>query len=124
MQKIKINYNLDNQILNFDISELLGDTVKEKYESLYVKFIKISTGYLNEGANSVQLIMPPYLTDGFMRNRVNQIGRVFIGNLNMRWKVYQDSELDPDSIQIESNIGTTTLVFNGLYKFVDSILKF
>lgn len=124
MQKIKINYNLDNQILNFDISELLGDTVKEKYESLYVKFIKISSGYLNEGANSVQLIMPPYLTDGFMRNRVNQIGRVFIGNLNMRWKVYQDSELDPDSIQIESNIGTTTLVFNGLYKFVDSILKF
>ena len=110
----EINLEIDREILGdllknagtvaaWDFSTSLGDTIKEKYESLYVKLTEISTivhrKTLRGGANFV-VCSPeiaalfetatagyaPTMSDNF----TSSLGIQYVGAVNGKWRLYKD----------------------------------
>lgn len=110
----EINLEIDREIITdlrrnagtvatWDFATALGDTIKEKYESLYIKVVEISNiihrKTLRGGANWI--VTSPEVasifetsTAGFApapsNNFESSLGIQYIGTVNMRWKIYKD----------------------------------
>jgi len=110
----EINLEIDREILQdlrlnagtvaaWDYSTALGDTVKEKYESLYVKVTEVSNVIhrktLRGGAN--WLVTSPEVasifetaTAGFApapsETFTSSLGVQYVGTINNRWRLYKD----------------------------------
>lgn len=110
----EINLEIDREILldlrrnagtiaSWDLSAAAGDTIKEKYESLYVKVVEVSNiihrKTLRGGANWI--VTSPEVaaifetaTAGFAPAPSNtfssSLGIQYIGTVNNRWKLYKD----------------------------------
>ena len=110
----EINLEIDREIIgdlrtnagtttSWDYNTALGDTIKEKYESLFVKVVETSAVIhrktLRGGANWI-IASPevcaifetatagfaPSQTEGFTSN----LGVQYVGTVNSRWKLYKD----------------------------------
>ena len=110
----EINLEIDREVLGdlrnnagtvsaWDYSTALGDTVKERYESLYVKVVEISNVIhrktLRGGAN--WLVTSPEVasvfetaTAGFApapsETFTSSLGIQYVGTVNNRWRLYKD----------------------------------
>ncbi len=110
----EINLEIDREIINdlranagtvatWDFATALGDTIKEKYESLYVKIVEISNiihrKTLRGGAN--WLVTSPEVasifetaTAGFApapsTSFESSLGIQYVGTVNNRWRLYKD----------------------------------
>jgi hypothetical protein len=110
----EINLEIDREVLTdllnnagtvaaWDFSTTLGDTVKEKYESLYVKIVELSAVVhrktLRGGCN--WLVTSPEIasifetaTAGFAPDPsetfTSNLGIQYVGTINKRWKLYKD----------------------------------
>lgn len=110
----EINLEIDREVLTdlrnnagtvgtWDFATALGDTIKEKYESLYVKVVEISNVVhrktLRGGAN--WLVTSPEVasvfetaTAGFAPNPsetfTSSLGIQYVGTINNRWRLYKD----------------------------------
>lgn len=110
----EINLEIDREVLTdlrnnagtvtaWDFNTALGDTIKEKYESLYVKVVEVSTVIhrktLRGGAN--WLVTSPEVaaifetaTAGFAPSPsetfTSSLGIQYVGTVNNRWRLYKD----------------------------------
>lgn len=110
----EINLEIDREILTdlrnnagtvavWDFNTALGDTIKEKYESLYVKVVELSAVVhrktLRGGCN--WLVTSPEVasifetaTAGFAPNPsdgfTSSLGVQYVGTINNRWRLYKD----------------------------------
>jgi hypothetical protein len=110
----EINLEIDREVLtdlrnnagtvsSWDFSTALGDTIKEKYESLYVKIVEVTNVVhrktLRGGAN--WLVTSPEVasifetaTAGFApapsETFTSSLGIQYVGTVNNRWRVYKD----------------------------------
>ena len=110
----EINLEIDREILgdlrnnagtvaSWDFNTALGDTIKEKYESLYVKIVEISAVVhrktLRGGCN--WLVTSPEVasmfetaTAGFApapsETFTSTMGIQYVGTVNARWRIYKD----------------------------------
>jgi len=110
----EINLEIDREVLTdlrnnagtvsaWDFNTALGDTIKEKYESLYVKVVEISNVIhrktLRGGAN--WLVTSPEVasifetaTAGFApapsETFTSSLGVQYVGTVNNRWRLYKD----------------------------------
>ena len=110
----EINLEIDREVLGdlranagtvstWDYSLALGDTIKEKYESLFVKLVEISNVVqrktLRGGCNWI--VCSPEVasifetaTAGFAptpsENFTTNLGVQYIGTVNNRWRLYKD----------------------------------
>ncbi len=110
----EINLEIDREIITdlrinagtvatWDFATALGDTIKEKYESLYVKVVEVSNiihrKTLRGGANWI--ITSPEVASIFETATAgfapapssafeSSLGIQYIGTVNNRWKVYKD----------------------------------
>jgi hypothetical protein len=110
----EINLEIDREVLgdlrnnagtiaSWDFNTALGDTIKEKYESLYVKVVEVSAVIhrktLRGGANWI--VTSPEVasifetaTAGFApapsENFTASLGIQYVGTVNNRWRLYKD----------------------------------
>lgn len=110
----EINLEIDREVLGdlrknagtvtaWDFNTALGDTIKEKYESLYVKVVEVSAVIhrktLRGGAN--WLVTSPEVasifetaTAGFApapsETFTSSLGIQYVGTVNNRWRLYKD----------------------------------
>lgn len=110
----EINLEIDREVLTdlrknagtvtaWDFNTALGDTIKEKYESLYVKVVEVSNVVhrktLRGGAN--WLVTSPEVasifetaTAGFApapsETFTSSLGIQYVGTVNNRWRLYKD----------------------------------
>ena len=110
----EINLEIDREILTdlrnnagtvaaWDFNTALGDTIKEKYESLYVKVVEVSNVVhrktLRGGCNWI--VTSPEVasifetaTAGFAPNPsetfTSSLGIQYVGTINSRWRLYKD----------------------------------
>jgi hypothetical protein len=110
----EINLEIDREILTdlrnnagtiaaWDFNTSLGDTIKEKYESLYIKIVELSNVVhkktLRGGCN--WLVTSPEVasifetaTAGFApspsENFTMSLGVQYVGSINNKWRVYKD----------------------------------
>lgn len=110
----EINLEIDREVLTdlrnnagtiavWDFNTALGDTIKEKYESLYVKVVEVSNVVhrktLRGGCN--WLVTSPEVasifetaTAGFAPNPSEtftaSLGIQYVGTVNNRWRIYKD----------------------------------
>lgn len=110
----EINLEIDREVLSdlrnnagtvagWDFNTALGDTIKEKYESLFVKVVEISNVVhrktLRGGAN--WLVTSPEVasifetaTAGFApassETFTSSLGIQYVGTVNARWRLYKD----------------------------------
>lgn len=110
----EINLEIDREVLNdllynagtiaaWDFNTALGETIKEKYESLYVKVVEVSNVIhrktLRGGAN--WLVTSPEVasifetaTAGFApapsETFTSSLGIQYVGTVNNRWRLYKD----------------------------------
>jgi len=110
----EINLEIDREVLTdlrknagtvtaWDFNTALGDTIKEKYESLYVKVVEVSNVIhrktLRGGAN--WLVTSPEVasifetaTAGFApapsETFTSSLGIQYVGTVNNRWRLYKD----------------------------------
>lgn len=110
----EINLEIDREVLTdlrnnagtvtaWDFNTALGDTIKEKYESLYVKVVEVSNVIhrktLRGGAN--WLVTSPEVasmfetaTAGFApapsETFTSSLGVQYVGTVNNRWRLYKD----------------------------------
>jgi hypothetical protein len=110
----EINLEIDREVLGdlrtnagttatWDFSTALGDTIKEKYESLYVKVVEVSNiihrKTLRGGANWI--VTSPEVasifetaTAGFApapsETFTSSLGVQYVGTVNNRWRIYKD----------------------------------
>lgn len=110
----EINLEIDREVLTdlrnnagtiaaWDFNTALGDTVKEKYESLYIKLVEISNVIhrktLRGGAN--WLVCSPEVasifetaTAGFAPTMsdtfTSSLGIQYVGTVNSKWRLYKD----------------------------------
>jgi len=110
----EINLEIDREIITdlrknagtvatWDFATALGDTIKEKYESLYIKIVEVSNiihrKTLRGGANWI--VTSPEVasifetaTAGFApapsNTFENTMGVQYVGAVNNRWRVYKD----------------------------------
>lgn len=110
----EINLEIDREVLtdlrnnagtvsSWDFNTALGDTIKEKYESLYVKIVEVSAVIhrktLRGGAN--WLVTSPEVasifetaTAGFApapsETFTSSLGIQYVGTVNNRWRLYKD----------------------------------
>jgi hypothetical protein len=110
----EINLEIDREVLTdlrnnagtvsvWDFNTSLGDTIKEKYESLYVKIVEVSNVVhrktLRGGAN--WLVTSPEVasifetaTAGFApapsETFTSSLGIQYVGTVNNRWRLYKD----------------------------------
>ena len=110
----EINLEIDREVLtdlrnnagtvsSWDFNTALGDTIKEKYESLYVKVVEISNVVhrktLRGGAN--WMVTSPEVasifetaTAGFApapsETFTSSLGIQYVGTVNNRWRLYKD----------------------------------
>jgi len=110
----EINLEIDREVLQdlldnagtvtaWDFNTALGDTIKEKYESLYVKLVEVSAVIhkktLRGGANWV--VCSPEVaaifetaTAGFApapsETFTSSLGIQYVGTVNNRWRLYKD----------------------------------
>jgi len=110
----EINLEIDREVLtdlrnnagtvsSWDFNTALGDTIKEKYESLYVKVVEVSNVVhrktLRGGAN--WLVTSPEVasifetaTAGFAPSPsetfTSSLGIQYVGTVNNRWRLYKD----------------------------------
>lgn len=110
----EINLEIDREVLTdlllnagtvgaWDFSTALGDTIKEKYESLYVKIVEMSAiihrKTLRGGANWI--VTSPEVasifetaTAGFApapsETFTSSLGIQYVGTINNRWRLYKD----------------------------------
>jgi hypothetical protein len=110
----EINLEIDREVLTdlrnnagtvaaWDFNTSLGDTIKEKYESLYIKVVEISNVVhrktLRGGCN--WLVTSPEVasifetaTAGFApapsETFTSSLGIQYVGSVNNRWKLYKD----------------------------------
>jgi hypothetical protein len=110
----EINLEIDREVLtdlranagtisSWDFNTALGDTIKEKYESLYVKIVEVSNVVhrktLRGGCN--WLVTSPEVasifetaTAGFApatsETFTTSLGVQYVGTVNNRWRVYKD----------------------------------
>lgn len=110
----EINLEIDREVLTdlllnagtvgaWDFGTALGDTIKEKYESLYVKVVEMSNVIhrktLRGGANWI--VTSPEVasifetaTAGFApapsETFTSSLGIQYVGTINNRWKLYKD----------------------------------
>jgi len=118
----EINLEIDREILTdlrlnagtvsaWDYGTALGDTIKEKYEALYVKVVEISNVVhrktLRGGANflvtspEVASIFEtatagfgPTMSDTF----TSSLGIQYVGTINQRWRLFKDPLFPPGQI--------------------------
>jgi len=110
----EINLEIDREILgdlrnnagtvaSWDFNTALGDTIKEKYESLYVKLVELGAvvhrktlrGGINWIVTSPEVAsMFETATAGFAPDPsetfTNTMGIQYVGTVNARWRVYKD----------------------------------
>jgi len=110
----EINLEIDREVLTdlrnnagtvgtWDYNTTLGDTLKEKYESLYIKIVEMSAVIhrktLRGGANFI--VTSPEVasifetaTAGFAPDPsetfTSSLGVQYVGTINKRWKIYKD----------------------------------
>lgn len=110
----EINLEIDREVLtdlrnnagtvaSWDFNTALGDTIKEKYESLYVKVVEVSNVIhrktLRGGANWI--VTSPEVasifetaTAGFApapsETFTSSLGVQYVGTVNNRWRLYKD----------------------------------
>lgn len=110
----EINLEIDREVIGdlrnnagtvtaWDFNTALGDTIKEKYESLYVKVVEVSNVIhrktLRGGANFI--VTSPEVasvfetaTAGFApapsETFTSSIGIQYVGTVNNRWRLYKD----------------------------------
>ena len=110
----EINLEIDREILNdlrtnagtvtsWDFATALGDTIKEKYEALYVKVVEVSNVVhrktLRGGCNWI--VTSPEVasifetaTAGFApapsETFTSSLGIQYVGTVNARWRIYKD----------------------------------
>jgi len=110
----EINLEIDREVLTdlrnnagtvsaWDFNTALGDTIKEKYESLYIKVVEVSNVVhrktLRGGCN--WLVTSPEVasifetaTAGFApapsETFTSSLGIQYVGSVNNRWKLYKD----------------------------------
>lgn len=110
----EINLEIDREVLTdlrnnagtvaaWDFNTALGDTIKEKYESLYVKIVELSNVIhrktLRGGANWIVTSpevasifetatagFAPTMSDTF----TSSLGIQYVGTINSRWRLYKD----------------------------------
>jgi hypothetical protein len=110
----EINLEIDREVLTdlrnnagtvaaWDFNTAMGQTIKEKYESLYIKIVEVSAVIhrktLRGGANWI--VCSPEVaaifetaTAGFAPNTsetfTSSIGIQYVGTVNARWRLYKD----------------------------------
>lgn len=110
----EINLEIDREILTdlrnnagtiaaWDFNTAMGDTIKEKYESLYIKIVELSAVVhrktLRGGCN--WLVTSPEVasifetaTAGFApspsENFTSSLGIQYVGSVNSKWRLYKD----------------------------------
>jgi hypothetical protein len=95
--------NNDGTVAAWDFNTALGETIKEKYESLYIKIVELSNVVhrktLRGGCN--WLVTSPEVasifetaTAGFApapsETFTSSLGIQYVGTVNNRWKLYKD----------------------------------
>jgi len=95
-----------------DASTFIAESYMERYESLYIKIVEMTNILIAKGASedSLTLVVPPYMTERLAHNSTQEQGRHHVGWCNMRWKVYQDSEMSKDTVEIGSDKGKAMLL--------------
>lgn len=111
-------------VLNFN--ELLGDTIKERYESLYVKLARQSADiYRKTGLSGANFILAspeiasifetctvgfwPVSSDEFELDRVNHDAVIYCGTVNSRWRLYKSPTLSAGEFMIGIRDGDTII---------------
>lgn len=120
----EINLEIDREILTdlrnnagtiatWDFATALGDTIKERYESLYVKIVEVSNiihrKTLRGGANWI--VTSPEVasifetaTAGFAptpsENFTTALGIQYVGTVNNRWRLYKDPVFPPGQLMM------------------------
>lgn len=104
----------------WDANTALGDTIMEKYESLYIKLVELSNVLVAKGANE----------EGLMLEVCRSIGEIFIssstrwngpcpwetsqGRFDLgkmyKWHIYMDDALEEGVSYIYSDIGKAGLI--------------
>lgn len=118
----EVNLEIDREIVGdirdnagttavWDFSSALGDTIKEKYEALFVQLVAVSNQIhkktLRHGANWI--VTSPEIcaifesaTAGFApapsENWESSIGIQYVGTVNSRWKIYKDPNFPQDQL--------------------------
>lgn len=112
-------------ICNWDFAAALGDTILEKYESLYVKVIELNQVMLAKGAEGYfWIVASPEVASIFevaragfspatsyatrddepvmyqYSSRVNhdELPVQYVGSINHRWKLYKDAVMEPSTL--------------------------
>lgn len=120
----EINLEIDREVLTdlrnnagtiatWDFATALGDTIKERYESLYVKIVEVSNiihrKTLRGGANWI--VTSPEVasifetaTAGFAptpsENFTTALGIQYVGTVNNRWRLYKDPVFPPGQLMM------------------------
>ena len=98
-----------DKIESVDFHEALGDTMKERYQHLYVRLVQRSTGiHRKSGIGETNWILTSpeiaawfeTLTAGFAPVWTEQTDNkiTYIGTLNRRWKIYCSTLVEPDTL--------------------------
>lgn len=118
---------------DWDHDRALGDTLKEKYESLYVRLVELTHVLIARGANGYfWLIMgqePASIFDSvaYLESNGEMIemgsNKVYrLGGLNRRWHIYVDPQMPPDQIIVGAGNRENPLQQYGLIKLQNFIL--
>ncbi len=104
-----------NTVVVSHVANVLSESFRERYEWLYVKIYEVTMVLTAKGATpeSLTLTVPPYMADQFVQNLELKEGKHFIGHLNGRWRVSQDSNLPLDQVEIGSDIGRGVVIAEG-----------
>jgi hypothetical protein len=105
--------------MSFDYDCILGDTIKEKYESVYCKLVELTNVLIRKGAKgyfwiaaSPEIIsMFECCTAGFFPTSCNELGIMpmglpvvtYHGSLSYKWRLYSDTMMERNTLIIGCN---------------------
>jgi hypothetical protein len=101
----------------WDFSTAYGDTIREKYESFYVKITELTNVCIRKGANGLFWIVTSpevgsMFADGFGAgfndcglSQIPMGGKevYYLGTINRKWRVYIDPLWEADELMVGAN---------------------
>lgn len=133
-------------IMTLDFATMLGDTIKEKYESIYVKCVELNNVLIKKGAaGHFWIVTSPEIASIFQTattgyypspsmDNVNFVGGVFAqggysertvryeGAINALWRLYIDNGMDNETMLMGCNDEQEAYNHYGRIKLVNFII--
>lgn len=118
-----------------DVRNALSESLKEKFEFIYVKMVEMTNILIAKGADPNPHKMKVVVSKpvGYMFDTNGLLGpyrysddvepdRVSLGWITQRWKMYADNNMPTSKIEINTSIGKGILIVDNLEQYLYDIL--